>query len=194
MSDNNIALARTKYERISELSERLTLEIPRDAAGWAGFLATAAAMYTDPWADQVMIHAQRPDAAACADMRTWNETFGRYVKRGARGIALIDRDSHAPRLRYVFDISDTVEAANPQRQTRQPYVWRMWPHHAPAVREMLRYVYGGDMMKSTREQIAGAIESLMEGSLPVNRQAGNVPKVKCPCNIVRGSTNSYGSS
>ncbi len=74
---------------------------------WTAFLTTAARLYKYPFHEQMMIYAQRPDATACAEYDLWNEKMGRYVRRGSKGIALVDDSGDRPRLRYVFDISDT---------------------------------------------------------------------------------------
>lgn len=76
-------------------------------AEWASLLGTISRLYKYPFADQLMIHAQRPEATACASYEVWNDTMRRYVRRGAKGIALVDNSGDAPRLRYVFDIADT---------------------------------------------------------------------------------------
>ena len=74
---------------------------------WTQFLRTAARLYKYPYNEQVMIHAQRPDATACAEYDFWNKKMGRFVRRGSTGIALIDTSGQKPQLRYVFDVADT---------------------------------------------------------------------------------------
>ena len=87
---------------------RETAQVLAGSAGaWTAFLDTASRLYKYPFADQLMIHAQRPGATACASYEVWNDTMRRYVRRGAKGIALVDNSGDAPKLRYVFDISDT---------------------------------------------------------------------------------------
>ena len=97
---------------------------------WTDFLSTASRLYKYPFAEQVMIYVQRPDATACAGYDVWTDALDRHVRRGSRGIALIDASGDAPKLRYVFDVSDTGGG-------RQPYIWQFEPEHEAAVRDML---------------------------------------------------------
>ena len=163
MSDSNTVItgARTKYERISALSEKHTLEITRTPENWRNFLASATAVYKYQWADQVLIHAQRPDTSACASMQMWNETFGRWVTRGSKGIALIDRSGPTSQLKYVFDIRQTRES---QAATRRPYIWRMGEEHEQSVLETLKDNYGNHG-ETVKEQIKCVIEATAKGSI-----------------------------
>ena len=86
---------------------------------WTAFLTTASRLYKYPFHEQLMIFAQRPDATACAEYDLWNDTMRRYVRRGSKGIALVDNSREKPRLRYVFDISDTGLRKN----SRHPFLW-----------------------------------------------------------------------
>lgn len=97
----------TKLQRMSELSIQTINGLTHSIDAWLRFLDSAAWLYKYPFPDQVLIHAQRPDARACAPMELWNNTFRRWVTRGAKGIALIDDSGDKPKLRYVFDVSDT---------------------------------------------------------------------------------------
>ena len=97
----------TKLQIYSELAEITSRRLTNSTENWTSFLTTAARLYKYPYHDQLMIYAQRPDAAACADFETWNKRMGRYVRRGSKGIALIDTNGDMPKLRYVFDVSDT---------------------------------------------------------------------------------------
>lgn len=98
-----------EYRRMSEEAQRqLTGSLER----WQSFLATASRLYKYPYHEQVMIHVQRPDATACAEFDVWNNTMRRYVRRGSKGIALIDTSGDRERLRYVFDVSDTGTRPN----------------------------------------------------------------------------------
>lgn len=105
---------------------------------WMSFLDTASWMYKYPYPDQVMIYAQRPDATACAQMGLWNKRLGRWIKRGSKGIALLDLSRKTPRLRYVFDIADTAEGRN---DAQPVYLWQVRPEHEDAVRHTLTDVY-----------------------------------------------------
>ena len=126
--------ARNKLEAISEMSETHTLALTHNAESWTKFLDSAAKMYKYPFADQVLIHAQRPEATACAAMDLWNNTFQRRIKRGSKGIALLDDGAQRVRLKYVFDVADTYGA-------KQPYIWKMEPEHEARVAEALKSTY-----------------------------------------------------
>lgn len=105
-------MSETKYTSYAELAETTLRRITENTDNWTAFLASCANLYKYPFSDQLMIYAQRPDATACADFDTWNKRMGRYVKRGSSGIALIDDSKNTPKLRYVFDISDTGTREN----------------------------------------------------------------------------------
>lgn len=124
-----------EYRRMSEEAQRqLTGSLER----WQSFLATASRLYKYPYHEQVMIHAQRPDATACAEFDVWNNTMRRYVRRGSKGIALIDTSGDRERLRYVFDVSDTGTRPN----SRSLNLWELREEHIPAVSSMLEKNYG----------------------------------------------------
>ena len=99
---------------------------------WTGFLSTAGRLYKYPFEEQLMIHAQRPEAVACAPLETWNNPMNRYVKRGSKGIALLDNTGGRPKLKYVFDVSDTHEG---RRNSRRPFIWELKPEHEAVVLE-----------------------------------------------------------
>ncbi len=111
----------SKYQIISALAEETSKEISRTGYDWMGYLDTASRLYKYPFKDQLLIHAQKPDATACASLELWNNRMGRWVNRGAKGIALIDDSVDWPRLKYVFDISDTHRG----RDARDPYLWEL---------------------------------------------------------------------
>jgi N12 class adenine-specific DNA methylase len=108
----------TKLQNISELARQTTERLAQSVDNWKRFLDSAAWLYKYPFHEQVLIHAQRPDAKACAPIELWNSRFRRWVNRGAKGIALIDDSGHKPALRYVFDVSDT--------NTRYNIPFRLW--------------------------------------------------------------------
>ncbi len=132
----------SKLQLYMQMADEAQRQITGSYQGWTGFLSTAARLYKYPYAEQVMIHAQRPDATACAEYDFWNEKMGRYVRRGSRGIALIDSSGEKPRLRYVFDVADTGRT----EQARTPYLWEYREEHAGAVSAMLesRYDVSGE--------------------------------------------------
>ena len=108
----------TKLQMMSELSRLVTSDLTRSVENWTRFLDSAAWLYKYPFHDQVLIHAQRPTATACAPIALWNDTFHRWVNKGAKGIALIDDSGFTPHLKYVFDIADT--------NTRYNIPFRLW--------------------------------------------------------------------
>lgn len=135
-----IRTKQSKIEYITKLSQSAAYDLSRNAEHWRDFLITAAALYKYEFPDQLLIHAQRPDATACAELDIWNRRMNRYVNRGAKGIALIDDSGNAPRLRYVFDISDT----RPSRYgtSRTPYRWEVTEENTEHILSMLHNRYG----------------------------------------------------
>lgn len=126
----------TKLQLITELSERTTHAAVKNPANWTSFLTTAAWNYKYPLQDQLLIYAQRPDATACAEIELWNR-LGRWVNRGAKGIALFDDGGNRMRLRHVFDVSDTNS-----RQNRTITLWSMKDSYTGAVTETLENAFG----------------------------------------------------
>ena len=120
------------------MSEEAQRQLTGSLERWQSFLATASRLYKYPYHEQVMIHAQRPDATACAEFDVWNNTMRRYVRRGSKGIALIDTSGDRERLRYVFDVSDTGTRPN----SRSLNLWELREEHIPAVSSMLEKNYG----------------------------------------------------
>ena len=107
-----------KLENYVELAQQTMREISADGENWRAFLATASNVYKYGFYDQLMIYAQRPDATACASYEIWNQTMRRYVRRGAKGIALLDMMGDVPRYHYVFDAADT----GMRKDSRSPFV------------------------------------------------------------------------
>ena len=118
----------------------------------------ASRLYKYPFADQLMIYAQRPDATACADYDVWNSRMNRYVRRGAKGIALLDESSGFPRLHYVFDVSDT----GVRRNSRDPEVWQYNDDLKQPVSEMLNKTYGisGERVSQQLADVAGKLVAM----------------------------------
>lgn len=128
----------TKLQFYSELAARAADAVTEKRGNWMRFLDTAARLYKYSFPDQLMIHAQRPDATACAEFEFWDEKFDRWIRRGSKGIALIDDSGSYPRLKYVFDVSDT-EAT---RQNSLPvHLWEMRQEHKTAVLAALAKSY-----------------------------------------------------
>ena len=122
---------------------------------WTDYLTTASRLYKYPFADQLMIYAQRPDATACADYDIWNNRMNRYVRRGSKGIALLDESSGFPRLHYVFDVSDT----GVRRNSRDPDLWQYNDDLKQPVSEMLAATYGisGERVSQQLADVAGKL-------------------------------------
>ena len=128
----------SKTEEYLALAQRTANGLTRYWESWTDYLTTASRLYKYSFADQLMIYAQRPDATACADFDIWNNRMNRYVRRGAKGIALLDESSGFPRLHYVFDVSDT----GVRRNSRDPERWEMNDDLFKPVSEMLTAEYG----------------------------------------------------
>ena len=101
----------SKTEFYRQMADHVATQLTGSWQEWAGFLTTAARLYKYPFHEQLLIYAQRPDATACAEYDLWNEKMGRYVRRGSKGIALVDDSGDRPRLRYVFEFP-TPEPVN----------------------------------------------------------------------------------
>ena len=128
----------TKAEMYAQMADHAARQLTGSWQEWAAFLTTAARLYKYPFHEQLMIYAQRPDATACAEYDLWNEKMGRYVRRGSKGIALVDDSGDRPRLRYVFDISDT----GTREHSRTPWLWTLEERHMDSVTAMLEQNYG----------------------------------------------------
>ena len=148
----------SKLQTYMQMANEAQRQITGSYRGWTGFLTTAARLYKYPYAEQVMIHAQRPDATACAEYDFWNEKMGRYVRRGSKGIALIDSSGERPRLRYVFDVSDTGGREFPKSR----YLWEYREEHADAVSAMLESRYGVDGKGGLPDQLERIASQLAE--------------------------------
>ena len=145
----------SKTEEYLALAQRTANGLTRYWESWTDYLTTASRLYKYPFADQLMIYAQRPDATACADFDVWNNRMNRYVRRGAKGIALLDESSGFPRLHYVFDVSDT----GVRRNSRDPEVWQLGPDLVQPVSEMLSKTYGisGERVSQQLADVAGKL-------------------------------------
>ena len=145
----------SKTEEYLALAQRTANGLTRYWESWTDYLTTASRLYKYPFADQLMIYAQRPDATACADFDIWNNRMNRYVRRGAKGIALLDESSGFPRLHYVFDVSDT----GVRRNSRDPEVWQYNDDLKQPVSEMLSKTYGisGERISQQLADVAGKL-------------------------------------
>ena len=141
-----------KYTFYAQLAEETAGRITASREAWKGFLTTSARLYKYPYEDQLMIYAQRPDATACAEYDLWNERMHRYVKRGSKGIALLDHRGDFPRLRYVFDVSDTGTRWN----SRDVQLWMMQDGYRSRVAQELADAFetGYGSLESVIEEIS----------------------------------------
>ena len=144
-----------KTEEYLALARRTANGLTRYWESWTDYLTTASRLYKYSFPDQLMIYAQRPDATACAEFDIWRNRMNRYVRRGSKGIALLDESSGFPRLHYVFDVSDT----GVRRNSRDPEVWQLGPDLVQPVSEMLAATYGisGERVSQQLADIAGKL-------------------------------------
>ena len=168
----------SKTEEYLALAQRTANGLTRYWESWTDYLTTASRLYKYPFADQLMIYAQRPDATACADFDIWNNRMNRYVRRGSKGIALLDQSSSVPRLHYVFDVSDT----GVRRNSRDPEVWQLGPDLVQPVSEMIAREYGvyherlsqqisdltGKLVDSYWDNNSGDILDIVDGSFLID--------------------------
>ena len=145
----------SKTEEYLALAQRTANGLTRYWESWTDYLTTASRLYKYPFADQLMIYAQRPDATACADYDIWNNRMNRYVRRGSKGIALLDESSGFQRLHYVFDVSDT----GVRRNSRDPDLWQYNDDLKQPVSEMLAATYGisGERVSQQLADVAGKL-------------------------------------
>ena len=145
----------SKTEEYLALAQRTANGLTRYWESWTDYLTTASRLYKYSFADQLMIYAQRPDATACADFDIWNNRMNRYVRRGAKGIALLDESSGFPRLHYVFDVSDT----GVRRNSRDPERWELNDDLFKPVSDMLVQEYGisGERVSQQLADVAGKL-------------------------------------
>ena len=145
----------SKTEFYRQMADHVATQLTGSWQEWAGFLTTAARLYKYPFHEQLLIYAQRPDATACAEYDLWNEKMGRYVRRGSKGIALVDDSGDKPRLRYVFDITDT----GTREHSRTPWLWKLEEQHIGPVSAMLERTYdvSGDDLAGQLTEVAGKL-------------------------------------
>ena len=168
----------SKTEEYLALAQRTANGLTRYWENWTDYLTTASRLYKYSFADQLMIYAQRPDATACASFDIWNNRMNRYVRRGSKGIALLDQSSSVPRLHYVFDVSDT----GVRRNSRDPEVWQLGPDLVQPVSEMIAREYGvyherlsqqisdltGKLVDSYWDNNSGDILNIVDGSFLID--------------------------
>ena len=143
----------TKAQVYAKLAEDTARKITASYLDWAAFLNTSSRLYKYPYSDQLLIYAQRPDATACAEYDLWNSAMRRYVRRGAKGIALLSPGANGMSVRYVFDVSDT----GARQDSRSVEPWQLSVQVEPSVRQMLEEVFYADAamgLAAQLEQIA----------------------------------------
>ena len=158
-----------RLQEIRGLAEYTAKDVSSSPKDWMKYLDTAAKLYRYPFSDTLLIHAQRPDATACVSLEAWNQRMGRWVNRGAKGIALIDDTGPRRQLRYVFDVSDTHMV----KGGRTPNLWQLQKEQEEAVLDHLADAYGlegGDTESLSNALMAVAsymaeenLEEAMEG-------------------------------
>jgi len=155
----------TKLQVITEFAQQLSVDLSSRQGFWQDYLRTASRIYKYPFQEQLLIYGQKPDATACAPTEIWNRRMGRWVNRGAKGIALIDDSGPRVRLKYVFDVSDT----HPGRyRSLLPRLWKMQPEHEVYVWDSLKNTFGEleDSGDSFAEKIISISESVAMDNLP----------------------------
>ena len=167
-----------RLEDIRDLAEAHASSISSSPRDWMNYLDTAARLYRYPFMDQLLIHAQRPQATACASLELWNQKMFRWVNRGAKGIALIDETTQKTRLRYVFDVQDTHMVNG----GRTPYLWKLQEEQQEEVLLHLEEVYGLEakdtknlsdaLMATARYMVEENLEEYLDGLLYVTGQKG----------------------
>lgn len=146
----------SKVQLYAQMADRTAEQITGSYQKWTAFLTTAARLYKYPYNEQLMIFAQRPEATACAEYDLWNKQMRRYVRRGSKGIALVDTSSDQPKLRYVFDVSDTSGGEN----SRRPYLWEYRQEHREVVSAALEQrfdVSGENGLADQLERVAAQL-------------------------------------
>ena len=159
----------SKLQDIRNLVQEHAVSVSSSPGDWMDYMDTASRLYRYSFSDQLLIHAQRPDATACASLELWNEKMLRWVNRGARGIALFDETWQNTKLRYVFDISDTHMVAG----GRSPYLWQMQEHQQEEILNHLAEAYGLEekdtgslsdaLMAVAREMVTDSLEEYLDG-------------------------------
>ena len=159
----------SKLQDIRDLAQEHAVSVSGSPRDWMDYMDTASRLYRYSFSDQLLIHAQHPEATACASLELWNEKMFRWVNRGARGIALLDETGQHTRLRYVFDISDTHMVAG----GRSPYLWQMQEHQREEILTHLAEVYALEekdtatlqdaLMAAAREMVSDNLEEYLDG-------------------------------
>ena len=175
-----------KTQEYLNLAQQTAKELTRYWENWTDYLTTASRLYKYSFPDQLMIYAQRPDATACASFDLWNDRMNRYIRRGSKGIALLDESSGFSRLHYVFDVSDTA----PRRNALYPDLWQINESLKEPVRSMLAENYdvhsesfgqqladvAGKLVQSYRDNNSSDILGIVDGSYFLPNLTLNQPR------------------
>ena len=148
----------SKVQLYAQMADRTAEQITGSYQKWTAFLTTAARLYKYPYNEQLMIFAQRPEATACAEYDLWNKQMRRYVRRGSKGIALVDTSSDQPKLRYVFDVSDTSGGEN----SRRPYLWEYRQEHREVVSAALEQRFDVSSENGLADQLERVAAQLVD--------------------------------
>ena len=156
----------SKVQLYAQMADRTAEQITGSYQKWTAFLTTAARLYKYPYNEQLMIFAQRPEATACAEYDLWNKQMRRYVRQGSKGIALVDTSSDQPKLRYVFDVSDTSGGEN----SRRPYLWEYRQEHREVVSAALEQRFGISGENGLADQLERVAAQLVDEYWHDNRR------------------------
>lgn len=153
----------TRFELISALYDDISMDVVRSPSNWQEFLKSSCNNYGLPFSEQLLVYAQKPDAVAVLPMASWNRRFGRWVNKGAKGIALFDvSNQNYPRLKYVFDISDTHEG----EQAKEVPIWHMKDEYANNVIKTLENIFGAvDDKSDLNSAVISACENAVSNNL-----------------------------
>ena len=153
----------TRFELISALYDDVSKDVIRSPSNWQEFLKSSCNNYGLPFSEQLLVYAQKPDAVAVLPMASWNKRFGRWINKGAKGIALFDvSNQNYPRLKYVFDVSDTHEG----EQAKEVPIWHMKDNYTDNVIKTLENVFGAvDNQSDLGSAVISACENAVSDSL-----------------------------
>ena len=184
-------------DEIRGLAEYHATRISSSPRDWMNYLDTAARLYRYPFMDQLLIHAQRPKATACASLELWNEKMLRWVNRGAKGIALLDETMQKTRLRYVFDIQDTHKV----KGGRTPYLWRLQEKQQEELLNHLEEVYGleakdtgslsDSLMATAKYMVEENLDEYLDGLTYRKYILMVIPEEEKPCHWYWQSSRNY---
>lgn len=154
-----------KFQMITDLYQQAVKEVTKSPENWISFLQSASRNYRLPFDEQILIHVQRPDATAVMQIEHWNRRFGRWVRKGSKGIAVLDKSAGQMALKYYFDISDTQESKN-QSLVRPVPLWELRGEHREEVKETLANAFSAEDRESLESTILQASRNIAEENMP----------------------------